>query len=86
MGVFTILFIISIIITSLAIYLVKNSHFYREEDPVKLPLGIWILLLLATCIPVINIIMCVIECVFLFNAYDENDLEFNEDFWLIKKY
>lgn len=81
-----ILFTISIIITCIALYLVKNSHFYRNEEPVKLPLGLWILLILITLIPVINIIICIISIAFIFNLYDEGRLKFNEDFWIIKKY
>lgn len=81
-----ILFTISITITCIALYLVKNSHFYRDEEPVKLPLGLWILLILITFIPVINIIICIIGIAFLFNLYEERDLEFNEGFWLMKKY
>lgn len=81
-----ILFTISITITCIALYLVKNSHFYRDEESVKLPLGLWILLILITFIPVINIIICIIGIAFLFNLYEERDLEFNEGFWLMKKY
>lgn len=81
-----ILFLSCLIITCIALYLVKNSHFYRDEEPVKLPLGLWILLIFITLIPVLNVIVCVIGIAFLFNLYEESELEFNEDFWLMKKY
>lgn len=80
------LFLTCLIITCIALYLVKNSHFYRDEEPVKLPLGLWILLIFITLIPVLNVIVCVIGIAFLFNLYEEMELEFNEDFWLMKKY
>ena len=81
-----ILFLSTLTITCIAIYLVKNSHFYRDEEPVKLPLGLWILLIFITLIPVLNVIVCVIGIAFVFNLYEERELEFNEDFWLMKKY
>ena len=81
-----ILFLSTLTITCIALYLVKNSHFYRDEEPVKLPLGLWILLIFITLIPVLNVIVCVIGIVFVFNLYEERELEFNEDFWLMKKY
>jgi hypothetical protein len=81
-----ILFLSTLTITCIALYLVKNSHFYRDEEPVKLPLGLWILLIFITLIPVLNVIVCVIGVAFVFNLYEERELEFNEDFWLMKKY
>lgn len=81
-----ILFLSTLTITCIALYLVKNSHFYRDEEPVKLPLGLWILLIFITLIPVLNVIVCVIGIAFVFNLYEEGELEFNEDFWLMKKY
>lgn len=81
-----ILFLSTLTITCIALYLVKNSHFYRDEEPVKLPLGLWILLIFITLIPVLNVIVCVIGIAFVFNLYEERELEFNEDFWLMKKY
>ena len=81
-----ILFLSCLIITCIALYLVKNSHFYRDEESVKLPLGLWILLIFITLIPILNVIICVMGIAFLFNLYEERELEFNEDFWLMKKY
>jgi hypothetical protein len=81
-----ILFLSTLTITCIALYLVKNSHFYQDEEPVKLPLGLWILLIFITLIPVLNVIVCVIGIAFVFNLYEERELEFNEDFWLMKKY
>jgi hypothetical protein len=86
MEVTIILFLSTLTITCIALYLVKNSHFYRDEEPVKLPLGLWILLIFITLIPILNVIICIIGIVFVFNLYDERELEFNEDFWLMKKY
>ena len=86
MNVPIILFIISLTVASIALYLVKNSHFYRDDESIKLPLGLWILILLATLIPVLNIILCILGVFFLFTLYQEEELEFNEDFWLLKKY
>jgi hypothetical protein len=81
-----ILFIISLIVTSITIYLVKNSHFYRDEEPIKLPLGLWILILIVLFIPIANIVACVIYIIGLMDLYSENEIELNEDFWLMKKY
>lgn len=80
------LFLSTLTITCIALYLVKNSHFCWDEEPVKLPLGLWILLIFITLIPVLNVIVCVIGIAFVFNLYEERELEFNENFWLMKKY
>lgn len=86
MKVCIILFIISITITFISLYLVKNSHFYQDEEPVKLPLALWILLILITLLPVINIISCILGIIYLASLYEDRDLEFDKDFWLMKRY
>lgn len=86
MKVWIILFVISITITFIALHLLKNSHFYRDEESIKLPLGLWILILIVPFIPIANIAACVIYIIALVDSYSEKEIEFNEDFWLMKKY
>ena len=81
-----ILFLISIFISGVVAHLLHNSHGYRTEDPIKLPLILWIIFAIITLIPVINCIACIIYIIMLGVAYGDNDIELNEDFWLAKRY
>lgn len=64
----------------------RNSHDYYSNKPIKLPLIIWILIGISTCIPVINSIGSIILIVFAIVNYSESDIEFNDDFWLTQEY
>lgn len=81
-----ILFLISLIINGIIVYLLRNSHDYYSNKPIKFPLIIWILIGIATCIPVLNSIGSIILIVFAIVNYSEGDIEFNDDFWLTKEY
>lgn len=82
----TILFIISLIINGIIVYLLRNSHSYYDNKPVKFPLIIWILVGILTCIPVLNSIGSIFLIVFAIVSYSDGDIEFNEDFWLTQEY
>lgn len=82
----TILFLISAIISGIIAYLLHNSHLYRTEEPIKLPLILWFIFAAITFIPVINCIACIIYIITLCMAYGDNDIELNKDFWLAKEY
>lgn len=81
-----VLIIISLIINGIIVYLLRNSHSYYDNEPIKFPLIIWILIGIATIIPIINSIGSVILIVFAITNYSEGDIEFNDDFWLTKEY
>jgi hypothetical protein len=81
-----ILFLISAFISVIVAHLLHNSHCYRTEDPIRLPLILWLIFAVITLIPVINCIACIIYIIMLGMAYSDNDIELNEDFWLAKKY
>lgn len=81
-----ILFLISAIVSGIVAHLLHNSHCYRNEDPIRLPLILWFIFAVITLIPVINCIACIIYIIMLGMAYGDDDIELNEDFWLAKKY
>ena len=80
-----ILFLISLIINGIIVYLIRNSHDYRDR-PFKFPLIIWMLIGISTCIPIVNSIGSIILIVFAIANYSEGDIEFNDDFWLTQEY
>ena len=81
-----VLFLISLIINGIIVYLLRNSHDYYNNKPIKFPLIIWILIGIATCIPVLNSIGSIILIVLAIVNYSEGDIEFNDDFWLTQEY
>lgn len=81
-----VLIIISLIINGIIIYLLRNSHSYYDNEPIKFPLIVWICIGITTIIPIINSIGSVILIVFAITNYSEGDIEFNDDFWLTKEY
>ena len=81
-----ILFLISLIINGIIVYLLRNSHDYHGDEPIKFPLIIWIFIGISTCIPIINSIGSIILIVFAITNYSEEDIVFNDDFWLTKEY
>lgn len=81
-----ILFLISLVINGIIVYLLRNSHGYYDNEPIKFPLIIWILIGISIFIPVINSIGSTILIVFAITNYSGGDIEFNDDFWLTKEY
>ena len=80
-----ILFLISLIINGIIVYLVRNSHDYRDR-PFKFPLIIWILVGISTFVPIVNSIGSLVLIIITIAGYSEGDIEFNDDFWLIQEY
>lgn len=80
-----ILILISLIINGIIVYLIRNSHDYRDR-PFKFPLIIWILIGISTFVPILNSIGSLILIVITIGGYCEGDIEFNDDFWLTQEY
>lgn len=68
------------------VYLLHNSHDYYDKKPIEFPLIVWILFGIITLIPILNCIATVIYIIHLAVGYSENIIEFNNEFWLGKKY
>ena len=81
-----ILFLISLIINGIIVYLFRNSHDYYDNKPLKLPLIIWILIGISTFVPIVNSIGSLILIIIAITGYCEGDIEFNDDFWLTQEY
>lgn len=81
-----ILFLISLIINGIIIYLLRNSHEYYDNEPIKFPLIIWILIGISTFIPVVNSIGSIIFIIFAIVNYSEGAIELNDNFWLTQEY
>lgn len=81
-----ILFIITLIINVVILYLLRNSHKYNCEEPIKFPLFIYLLEIIILFIPILNVIVTIVLTFMIIAAYIESDIEFNKDFWLAKKY
>lgn len=80
------MFIITLIINVVILYLLRNSHEYNCEEPIKFPLFIYLLEIIILFIPIINAIATIVLTFIIIAAYIESDIKFNEDFWLAKKY
>lgn len=81
-----ILFLISLVINGIIVYLLRNSRDYYSNESVKFPLIIWILIGISIFIPVVNSIGSIIFIIITVVGYSEGDIEFNDDFWLTKEY
>ena len=79
-------YLIVFIVNAIIIYLVRNSHFYREVQPIKLSLILWILYGVFMLIPILNLIVTIICAIVVIKSYISNDLILNDDFWLNQKY
>lgn len=79
-------YLIVLIINAIIIYLVRNSHFYREVQPIKLSLILWILYGVFMLIPILNLIITIICAIVVIKGYLSQDLILNDDFWLNQKY
>ena len=80
----TILFLIYTVVTVFLGYLLHNSSSY-DGTPFTLPLLVWILLAVVAFIPILNMIAIVIYVAVVIRWYGD-DLSFNKDFWLAKRY
>lgn len=81
-----ILFLISLIINGIIVYLLRNSHSYYDNEPIKFPLIIWMLIGISMFIPIANSIGSLVLIIITISGYSEGDIEFNDDFWLIQEY
>lgn len=81
-----IMFMITLIINVFILYLLRNSHEVDCEEPIKLPLFTYLLGAIILIIPILNAIGTIVFIFCVINAYAEVYIEFNEDFWLMKKY
>jgi hypothetical protein len=79
-------YLIVLIINAIIIYLVRNSHSYREVEPIKFSLIIWVLYGVFMLIPIVNLIVTIICAIVVIKSYLEQDLILNDDFWLNQKY
>lgn len=80
-----IMFIITLIINVFILYLLRNSHDFNKE-PIKFPLFIYLVEAIILLIPILNAISTIFFIICVITAYGEVSIEFNEDFWLAKKY
>lgn len=80
------MFIITLIINVFILYLLRNSHEYNCEEPIRFPLFIYLFGIIILLIPILNAIGTIILTIGTITAYGEANIEFNEDFWLAKKY
>ena len=83
-----VLFLITLIIEGIVVYLLRNSHYDScyGGGPFTLPLIIWIAIGVAALIPVVNLLGAIFMVVFTIKAYCEEDIIFNDNFWLTKEY
>lgn len=79
-------YLIVLILNAIMIYLVRNSHFYREVQPVKFSLIVWVLYGAFLLVPVVNLIVTIICAIVVIKSYLSQDLILNDDFWLNQKY
>ena len=66
--------------------MLRNSHEYYDNEPIKFPLIIWILIGISTFIPVVNSIGSIIFIIFAIVNYSEGAIELNDNFWLTQEY
>lgn len=79
------LILIPFIIGLITVYMLHNCDTYNGK-PFQLPLIVWVLIITALLIPIINIIACGGIVFFLIGSLCEGDLRFNDNHWLFKRY
>lgn len=95
MSLCTILLLITLVVNALCIYTVHNSE-KRIPIPAKwevkytyehfkLPIILWLIILIVMFIPGVNIIAVIVHVILLGVSYGEGTLRLNENFWLSKK-
>lgn len=80
------MFIITLIINVVILYLLRNSHEINCKEPIRFPLFIYLLGVIVLLIPILNAIGTIVLIFWVIASYEEAYIEFNEDFWLMKKY
>ena len=95
MSLCTILLLITLVVNMLCIYTVHNSERRIQipskwevkytYEPFKLPIILWLVILIAMFIPAVNIIAALVHVILLGVSYGEGTLRLNENFWLSKK-
>lgn len=95
MSLSTILLLITLVVNALCIYTVHNSEkripipakweVKYTYEPFKLPIILWLIILIVMFIPALNIIAVIIHVILLGVSYGEGTLRLNENFWLSKK-
>ena len=81
-----IMFIITLIINVVILYLLRNSHKFNSNEPIKFPLFMYLLGIIILFIPILNAIATLFSIGIAIAAYDDGCIKLNEDFWLAKKY
>lgn len=81
-----VLFIITLIINVVILYLLRNSHTVNDKEPIRFPLFIYLLGVIILLIPILNAACTIALIIGTITVYGEADIELNEDFWLAKKY
>lgn len=82
----SILFIITLIINVVILYLLHNSHERNSEEPIKFPLFMYLFGIIILLIPILNVAATIVVIGGIIAAYDDENIKLNEDFWLAKKY
>lgn len=82
----SIMFIITLIINVVILYLLRNSHELNSEEPIRFSLFIYLLGIVILFIPILNAVCTIALIIGTILFYTEEDIKFNEDFWLAKKY
>ena len=81
-----VLFIITLIIDVIILYLLRNSHKYNSEEPLKFSLFAYLLVIILLFVPILNAICTFTLVIGTITDYVEENIKFYEDFWLAKKY
>lgn len=82
----SIMFIITLIINVFILYLLRNSHVFNHEEPIRFPLFIYLLGIIILLVPILNAACTIALIIGTITVYAEADIELNKDFWLAKKY
>lgn len=82
----SIMFIITLIINVVIVYLLHNSHERNNKEPIKFPLFIYLLGIIILFVPILNAAATIVVICILISTYEEGNIKLNEDFWLAKKY
>lgn len=95
MSLSTILLLITLVVNALCIYTVHNSEkripipskweTKYTYEPFKLPIILWLIILIVMFIPALNIIAAIVHVILLGACYGDETLKLNKNFWLAKK-
>ena len=80
------MFIITLIINVVILYLLHNSHERNDKEPIKFPLFAYLLGIIVLFVPILNAAATIVVICGIIAAYEEGNIKLNEDFWLAKKY